>query len=94
MGDGYRDYDEDDDHWSGNCPTCGENEKLVIVEIRHEWGERRVYPRNPAATSFALISGTKTLTLSVCAEIEKLGYTIETETVSWRGSDQRLEELA
>ena len=60
------------------------NDTSIIVEVRHVYGERKVYPHCDKARHFAHIADTKTLTPHVLALIENLGYHIETESVEWR----------
>jgi hypothetical protein len=62
------------------------NNTSIIVEVRHVYGERKVYPHCDKAKHFAHIAGTKTLTPAVCKTIERLGYRIETESVEWRSA--------
>jgi len=62
------------------------NNTSIIVEVRHVYGERKVYPHCDKAKHFAHIAGTKTLTPGVCETIERLGYRIETESVEWRNA--------
>ena len=62
------------------------NNTSIIVEVRHVYGERKVYPHCDKARHFAHIAGTKTLTPHVLALIENLGYHIETESVEWRNA--------
>ena len=60
------------------------NDTSIIVEVRHVYGERKVYPHCDKARHFARIADTKTLTPRVLAHIENLGYRIETESDSRR----------
>ena len=62
------------------------NGNAIVVTVRHVYGERKVYPHCDKARHFAHIAGTKTLTPVVCETIERLGYSIETESVEWRNA--------
>tara|TARA_B100000795_G_scaffold204936_1_gene158501 strand:+ start:731 stop:913 length:183 start_codon:yes stop_codon:yes gene_type:complete len=58
----------------------------IVVEVRHVYGERKVYPHCDNAKHFARIADTKTLTPRALSHIESLGYRIETESVEWRAA--------
>tara|TARA_B110000238_G_scaffold199676_2_gene247342 strand:+ start:129 stop:317 length:189 start_codon:yes stop_codon:yes gene_type:complete len=58
----------------------------IVVEIRHVYGERKVYPSCDKAKHFARIADTKTLTPRALTHIENLGYRVETESVEWRAA--------
>ena len=47
-----------------------------IVEIKHEYGNRRVYPVCSASKTLAEIAGSKTLSKETIDLSKKLGYTI------------------
>jgi|13_taG_2_1085334.scaffolds.fasta_scaffold122715_2 hypothetical protein len=49
-----------------------------IVEIKHEWGNRRVYPVCSASKTLAEIAGGKTLSKDTIDLAKKLGYKFET----------------
>jgi hypothetical protein len=49
-----------------------------IVEIKHEWGNRRVYPVCSASKTLAEIAGGKTLSQDTIELAKKLGYKFET----------------
>lgn len=55
----------------------------IIVEVRHVYGERRVYPHCEKSKLFASIAGTKTLTDHTLCQIKALGYWVEVEQVEW-----------
>ena len=55
----------------------------IIVEVRHVYGERKVYPHCAKARAFAKIAGTKTLTDQTLKHIKELGYWVEVEQVEW-----------
>lgn len=62
------------------------DDTYIVVNVRHVYGERKVYPHCTKAQHFAAIAGTKTLTPVVCETIERLGYRILTESVEWRNA--------
>lgn len=51
--------------------------RRIIVQVKHAYGERRIYPVCEAAQQFAEIAGTKTLTLRNINAIRALGYVID-----------------
>ena len=48
-----------------------------IVEVKYEWGNRRVYPVCSASKTLAQIAGAKTLSKETIDLSKKLGYTFE-----------------
>tara|TARA_R110000850_G_scaffold252473_2_gene377668 strand:+ start:176 stop:352 length:177 start_codon:yes stop_codon:yes gene_type:complete len=48
-----------------------------IVEIKHEYGNRRVYPVCSASKTLAEIAGSKTLSKETIDLSKKLGYIFE-----------------
>ncbi len=59
------------------------SEKLVLVDVRKEWGEERAYPSNDTAKTFCLLTRTKTLSREQLTIIQSLGYEVKAE-ISWR----------
>ena len=49
-----------------------------IVEVKYEWGNRRVYPVCSASKTLAEIAGAKTLSKETIDLSKKLGYQFET----------------
>ena len=49
-----------------------------IVEVKYEWGNRRVYPVCSASKTLAEIAGSKTLSKETIDLSKKLGYQFET----------------
>jgi hypothetical protein len=49
-----------------------------IVEIKHEYGNRRVYPVCSASKTLAAIAGSKTLSKETLDLSKELGYTFGT----------------
>ena len=68
--------------WSNTCTTCSVPWRIT-VSIRHEYGQRRVYPYCKYAKAFARIAGTSTLTEQTLSIIKQLNIEIETEQVEW-----------
>jgi len=58
--------------------------RSILIEIKHSYGRKVIYPACNDAVAFAQIAGTKTLTPDALALIEQLGYTIDTITPDWR----------
>ena len=58
--------------------------KSILIEIKHSYGRKVIYPACQNAESFAKLTGTKTLTTQALELIEQLGYTIDTITPDWR----------
>jgi hypothetical protein len=54
----------------------------ITVQIRQVYGNETVYPVCEKAKLFALIAGTKTLTLQAIAQIKLLGYEITVQPVT------------
>lgn len=52
----------------------------VKIRIESVYGEKRCYPVDETAKTFAEIAGTKSLTTHTMALIERLGYEIKVET--------------
>mgnify|MGYP003626836466 FL=1 len=48
-----------------------------IVEVKYEWGNRRVYPVCSASKTLAQIAGTKTLSKETIDLSKELGYKFE-----------------
>jgi hypothetical protein len=48
-----------------------------IVEVKYEWGNRRVYPVCSASKTLAQIAGTKTLSKETIDLSKQLGYKFE-----------------
>ena len=65
--------------------TTSENltNKLVLVDVRKEYGEERAYPANQIAEMFCKLIGTKTLSRQRLRIIKDLGYAVEA-SISWR----------
>lgn len=49
----------------------------IQVEVKNVYGTELIYPVCDKAKLFGNIAGTKTLTMSVLRNIERLGYQIE-----------------
>lgn len=49
----------------------------IKVQVKHEFGQRRVYPICNRARLFAEIANTKTLSSDTLACIKHLGFTVE-----------------
>ena len=49
---------------------------VVLVEVRIEWGEKRLYPHNNTAKLFTKLLGKKTIGVHDLAAIRDLGYTV------------------
>jgi len=58
--------------------------KSILIEIKHSYGRKVIYPACNNAETFAKLAGTRTLTADALALIEQLGYTIDTLTPDWR----------
>ena len=58
--------------------------KSVLIEIKHSYGRKIIYPACNNSETFAKLTGCKTLTTQALELIEKLGYTIDTITPDWR----------
>jgi hypothetical protein len=58
----------------------GKDELMLncIVEIKHEYGNRRVYPVCSASKTLAEMAGGKTLSKDTIDLAKKLGYKFET----------------
>ena len=63
--------------------SSSSTEKLVLVDVRKEWGEERAYPSNDTAKTFCLLTRTKTLSREQLTVIQSLGYEVRAE-ISWR----------
>jgi len=48
----------------------------VVVEIKHVYGVKKVYPVNDTAKAFARLTETTTLTDRALREIQNLGYAV------------------
>jgi len=51
--------------------------QTVLVEVRHIYGMKTIYPACDVSKRFARLAGTKTLTPKSLMHINALGYTIE-----------------
>ena len=49
----------------------------IKVIVQSVYGRNMIYPACDKSRAFAVIAGSKTLTLDVIDQIKKLGYTIE-----------------
>ena len=58
--------------------------KSILIEIKHSYGRKVIYPACNNAEAFAKLTGCKTLTTQALELIEQLGYTIDTITPDWR----------
>lgn len=58
--------------------------KSILIEIKHSYGRKVIYPACNNAEAFAQLTGCKTLTTQALELIESLGYTIDTITPDWR----------
>tara|TARA_B100000073_G_C23288732_1_gene393638 strand:+ start:31 stop:222 length:192 start_codon:yes stop_codon:yes gene_type:complete len=57
--------------------------KLVLVDVRKEYGIERAYPANEMARLFSYLTRSKTLSREQLQIISKLGFKVEAE-ISWR----------
>ncbi len=60
--------------------------RMIRIEVKSIYGRMRAYPVCMAATSFAKIAGTKTLSREVLRSIAELGYSINVESPNARTS--------
>jgi hypothetical protein len=58
--------------------------KSILIEVKHSYGRKVIYPACNNAETFARLTGCKTLTAQTLELIEQLGYTIDTLTPDWR----------
>ena len=49
----------------------------VLVEVKEQWGEKRLYPRNNTAKFFAQLLHKKTIGTDDLTAIRNLGYTVK-----------------
>jgi hypothetical protein len=56
------------------------NQAVIEIEVRNVYGNTTIYPVNEQAKLLALIAGTKTLTNTVLAYAERMGFTIQEAT--------------
>ena len=49
----------------------------VLVEVKEQWGEKRLYPRNNTAELFAVLLQKKTIGTDDLTAIRNLGYTVK-----------------
>lgn len=57
--------------------------KIVLIEIRSNYGKEAIYPANKEAELFADIAGTKTITRDALKSIKELGYLIEVKPLEF-----------
>ena len=50
--------------------------QTVLVEVRHIYGMKTIYPACDISKRFARLAGTKTLTPKALTTIKDMGYTI------------------
>ena len=56
--------------------------KSITVKIKSVYGEEKVYPVWADAQTFAVLAGTRTLTIGTIEKIKRLGYSVELVTQS------------
>lgn len=61
------------------------NNREIVVRIKHVYGVEKVYPVSPNAHLFADIAGTTTLRPSDLKAIQELGYRVIVEQRVWEG---------
>lgn len=66
------------DHRTADEPPVevAEHQRVQLL-VKDQYGTKVLHPNNDTAKLFALIAGTKTLTLPVVKHIMALGYSIE-----------------
>ena len=60
-----------------------EENKLVLIDVRKEYGVERAYPVSETAKLFSYLTRSKTLSREQLQIISQLGFKVEAE-ISWR----------
>ena len=50
---------------------------VVLVEVKEQWGEKRLYPRNNTAELFAVLLRKKTIGTDDLTAIRNLGFIVK-----------------